>query len=115
MENRDKIKGNQNTIWKILLTIASIIFLAVAASMIIAEQRYYIGALYFITSVLYSGSAYLIAKGQADITNSSSNEQLSLTLGFIIITIALALNGIFWGLGIVLFIAAILSIHKNSD
>ena len=113
MDKRNKPKGNQNKVWKIILIIASIAFLAVAGAMIIVYQRYYIGILYLITSILYFSSAYLIATGRANIMDSSSNEQLSLALGFIIITIGLVLNGLFWGLGFVLFLAAILSIHRN--
>ncbi|MEL4306339.1 hypothetical protein [Methanococcoides sp. LMO-2] len=115
MENRNKPKSDQNRIWKILLIIASIAFLIVAGAMIIVDQQYYIGILYLITSILYIISAYLIATGRANITNSSSNEQIALALGFTIITIGLALRGPLWGLGFVLFLAAILSMRKNND
>lgn len=114
-DSRNGSRIDQNRIWKILLIIASITFLIVAGAMIIIDQQYYIGILYLITSILYIISAYLIATGRANITNSSSNEQIALALGFTIITIGLALKGPLWGLGFVLFLAAILSIHKNND
>jgi hypothetical protein len=113
--NWKKSKDYQNKVWKILLIFASIAFLAIAAAMIIIDQRYYLGILYLITSILYFSSAYLIATGRANIMKSSSNEQASLVLGFIILTLGLSLNGIFWGVGFVLFLAAILSIRKNND
>ncbi|AKB86199.1 hypothetical protein [Methanococcoides methylutens] len=114
MEKRNKPKGNQNKIWKIILIIASIAFLIVAGAMIIIDQRYYIGILYLITSILYFSSAYLIATGRANIIKGTSTKQMSLVLGFVIIAIGLALNGPLWGLGFVLFLAAILSIQEDT-
>ncbi|WP_440953147.1 hypothetical protein [Methanococcoides sp. FTZ1] len=116
MENNlERSKGKQNKVWKILLIFASIVFLSIAASMIIIDQRYYPGILYLITAILYLSSAYLIATGRANIMKSPSNEKASLVLGFVILTLGLALNGIFWGVGFVLFLAGILSIRKNKD
>lgn len=115
MENiRNNPKGDKNKIWKILLSLAATVFLAIATAMIIVDQRYCLGILYLITSALYFSSAYLIATGRANIMDSSSNEQVSLAFGFTILAIGLALTGVFWGLGFVLFLAAIFSIYKNT-
>ncbi|WP_135606615.1 hypothetical protein [Methanococcoides sp. NM1] len=112
---QNKPKGDQNKVWKILLALAAIILLTIATAMIIVDQRYHIGILYLITSILFFSSAYLITTGRVNMMKGSSNWQVALTLGFIILTIGLALNGLFWGLGFVLFLAAIFSIHKNSN
>ncbi|NYT19815.1 MAG: hypothetical protein GKC08_05960 [Methanosarcinales archaeon] len=116
MENiGNKPKGDQNKIWKILLTIVAIIFLAIASATILVDEEYYIGILYLITSILFFSSAYLITIGRVNIMKGAANEKVAFALGFIIITIGLALNGLFWGLGFALFIAAIFSMHKNSN
>ena len=116
MENtRNGAKGDQNKVWKILLPVVATIFLAIAVSMIVFDQNYYVGILYLITSILYFSSAYLITTGRVNMMKSSLNEKGTLALGFILLAIALALNGLFWGVGLVLFLAGILSIRKKSD
>ncbi|SES96711.1 hypothetical protein SAMN04488587_1764 [Methanococcoides vulcani] len=109
---QNKTKGDQNKVWKILLALAAIILLTIAAAMILVDQRYHIGILYLTTSILFFSSAYLITTSRVNMMKGSSNEQVALTLGFIILTIGWVLNGLFGGLGFVLFLTAILSIHK---
>ncbi|MDA0524798.1 hypothetical protein [Methanococcoides alaskense] len=97
----------------VLLLIAATLFTIVGAIMVLSDYNYYNGLQLLATALVFFTTAYLIKAGKLDIGSTTSNEKNPFIAGFMITVIALGLKGLFWAVGIAVFIISIYNIYKK--
>ena len=105
--------NNYNRNWMLLLLIAATLFTMVGAVMVHIDQNYYNGLQFLATALVFFVTAYLIKTKKVDLESATDSIRTPFIVGFTITIIALAIKGLFWAVGIAVFIISIYNIYKK--
>ena len=105
--------NNYNRNWMLLLLIAATLFTIIGTIMVHIDQNYYNGLQYLATALAFFTTAYLIKARKVDIEIDKDGNRTPFIVGFMITIIALAIKGLFWAVGISVFIISIYNIYKK--
>ncbi len=105
--------NNYNKTWITILLITAVLSTLLGSAMVIIDQNYYNGLQYLATALAFFATAYFIKIGKIEFNRVSPNRRTQFMAGFVITVIALGLKGLFWAVGIAVFIISIYNIYKK--
>ncbi|MCM1986765.1 hypothetical protein [Methanococcoides seepicolus] len=104
----------------ILLLIVATLFTMIGAAMVLLDYNYYNGLQYLVTAVAFFTTAYIIKVGKLDIEIATDSKRTQFIAGLMITVVALnitfvalSIKGLFWAVGIAVFIISIYNIYKK--
>ncbi len=104
----------------ILLLIVATLFTMIGAAMVLSDYNYYNGLQYLATAVAFFTTAYIIKVGKVDLEIATDSKRTQIMAGFMITVVALSITfvalsikGLFWAVGIAVFIISIYNIYKK--
>ncbi|NPE30216.1 hypothetical protein HNV12_20120 [Methanococcoides sp. SA1] len=105
--------NNYNKNWTILLLITAIMSTIIGAAMVLSDRNYYNGLQLLATSLAFFTTVYIIKVGKLDLKSATDSNRTQFMAGFMIIVVALSIKGLFWAVGIAVFIISIYNIYKK--
>ncbi|WP_305064248.1 hypothetical protein [Methanococcoides sp.] len=97
----------------IVLLIAATLFTMIGAAMVLSEYNYYNGLQYLATAIAFFTTAYIIKVGKVDLEIATDSKRTQIMAGLMITVVALSIKGLFWAVGIAVFIISIYNIYKK--
>ncbi|WP_157196687.1 hypothetical protein [Methanococcoides burtonii] len=104
----------------ILLLITATLFTMIGTAMVLLDYNYYNGLQYLATALAFFTTAYIIKVGKVDLDSATDNNHTQIMAGFMITVVALtitfvalSIKGLFWAVGITVFIIGMYNIYKK--
>ena len=103
-----KQKNNPTRTWQTLFVLASVLFIVVGSVMVLVDTRYFMGAQYLITGIIFAIAFYLSAQKKISLDNLDPKLYLGFIFSVIGLTtqVGIGMTGM-WALGIILFVSGL--------
>ncbi|MCD4820530.1 MAG: hypothetical protein K8R11_00275 [Methanococcoides sp.] len=97
----------------VLLLITATLFTMIGAAMVLSDYNYYNGLQFLATAIAFFTTAYLIKVEKVDLDSATDSKRTTFMAGYMITVVALSIKGLFWAVGIAVFIISIYNIYKK--